>query len=293
MTERTVLVTGATGNIGAAVVKLLLAERGVTVRAATRQPDAPELATDGMVPVFFDWEAPGPVDGLVAGADSVLLVPPAAHHPLPAAARILERAAATGVGHVVFVSTLGADFDPGFTFGRWALAGEEAVAASGLPFTVLRPNSFMTNFWTTLRPAADGTLRLPWGQGASSFVDPADVAEVAARVLLDPAAHLGATYRLTGPEALTVPAIAATLGEASGEPIRYLDTPPEIVRARMSDAGVPAPMVTALMELHAVMASGARSTVTEDVRRVTSRRPGSFADLAARRAREFAGASAR
>jgi uncharacterized protein YbjT (DUF2867 family) len=242
-----------------------------------------QAASDHIVPVSFDWDAPASVDRLVDGADSVLLVPPAAHHPMPAVARILERAATTGCSHVVFVSTLGADFDPGFTFGRWALAGEEAVMASGTPFTIVRPNSFMTNFWTTLRPADDGSLRLAWGEGASSFVDPADVAEVTARVLLDPGPHRGATYRLTGPEALTVPMIAAMLGEITGERIHYVDTPPEATRARLSDTGLPPPMVTALMELHAVMASGARAAVTADVEQILGRRPVAFADFAARR----------
>jgi uncharacterized protein YbjT (DUF2867 family) len=234
--------------------------------------------------VAFDWDAPESVDGLLDGADAVLVVPPAAHHPMPTAGRILDRAAIAGVGQVVYVSTLGADFEPGFLFGRWARAGEEAVVASGLPFTILRPNSFMTNFWTTVRPAEDGSLRLPWGEGATaSFVDPTDVAAVAARVLVDSGPHLGVTYRLTGPEALTVRTIAAVLREMSGEPIHYVDTPPEMVRARLSDAGLPAPMVDALMELHAVMASGARAAVTGDVARVTGRRPRSFVDFAARR----------
>lgn len=289
---KTVLVTGATGTVGSAVARLLAAEPGVTVRAATRRPDALGAASNHVVPVSFDWDAPASVHPLVDDADTVVLVPPAAHHPMPTVARILERAAITGASHVVFVSTLGADFDPGFTFGRWARAAEEAVIASALPFTIVRPNSFMTNFWTTLRPADDGSLRLPWGDGASSFVDPADVAEVTARVLLNPGPHTGATYRLTGPEALTVPMIAATLREITGEPIHYVDVAPETTRARLSDAGLPPPMVTALMELHAVMASGARAPVTGDVEQITGRRPVSFADFAARRSARPIAASA-
>lgn len=286
--NRTILVTGATGTIGTRVVQLLADRPAITVRAATRQPDALEAASKRVAPVAFDWDAPESVDELVAGADVLLLVPPAAHHPLPAAARLLEAAAGAGVAHVVVVSTLGADFDPGFTFGRWALAGEAAVAASGLPYTVLRPNSFMANFWTTLRPGPDGALRLPWGDGASSFVDPADVAAVAATVLVDPGPHAGATYRLTGPEALTAPAIAATLRAVTGEPVHYVDTRAELIRARLSGAGLPEPMVTALMELHAVMASGARAGVTSDVERITGRPPTSFADFAAARAAQRA-----
>ncbi len=215
----------------------------------------------------------------------MLVLPPAAHHPLPAAARLLEHAAAGGgVRHVVFLSTLGADLEPGFAFGRWALAGEQAVAAAGLPYTVLRPNSYMTNFLTMSRPGRDGALRLPWGRGACSFVDPRDVAAVAAHVLLDPHGHDGTTYQLTGPEALDADAVAAALTAATSTPVHYVDTPLAAVRDALTGSGMPPPMITAFLELHNVMGSNARAAVTDDVRHVTGQPPRSFADFATEQA---------
>ena len=180
---RTIVVTGATGTVGRAVIQCLSADPEVIIRADTRRPDAFRSESERVIPVGFDWGAPLALDGIVAGADTMLVVPPPARHPLPTTAVLLDAAAAAGVGHIVFLSTFGADFEPGFTFGRWALAGEHAVAAAGVPCTVLRPNSFKSNFLTTLRPADDGALRIPWGRGVTSFIDPRDVAAVAARVL--------------------------------------------------------------------------------------------------------------
>ena len=221
---------------------------------------------------------------IAAAAGTMLVLPPAAHHPLPATTRLLDSAVTAGVQHIVFLSTLGADFEPGFAFGRWALAGEQAVAAAGLPYTVLRPNSYMTNFLTMMRPGHDGAIRLPWGDGACSFVDPRDVAAAAAQVLLEPHGHDGQTYELTGPEALNLHAIAAVLRAATGTHIHYVDTPLATVRDALSNSGMPQPMVTAFLELHSVMASSKRAPVTGHVRQVTGRPPRSFTGFAAEHA---------
>ena len=283
---RTILVTGATGTIGRAVIKILSQHDDVAIRAATRRPGQLRAGAGAnqLTPVAFDWDAPDGAGGIAAAAGTMLVLPPAAHHPLPATTRLLDSAIAAGVQHIVFLSTLGADFEPGFAFGRWALAGEQAVAAAGLPCTVLRPNSYMTNFLTMMRPGPDGAIRLPWGDGACSFVDPRDVAATAAQVLLEPHGHDGQTYDLTGPEALNLHAIAAVLRAATGTHIHYVNTPLATVRDALSNSGMPQPMVTAFLELHSVMASSKRAPVTGHVRQVTGRPPRSFTGFAAEHA---------
>jgi uncharacterized protein YbjT (DUF2867 family) len=142
----------------------------------------------------------------------------------------------------------------------------------------------MTNFLTMSRPGRDGALRLPWSDGACSFVDPRDVAAAAAQVLLEPHGHDGKSYELTGPEALNVHAVAAVLRATTGTDIHYVDTPPATFRDALSNSGMPQPMVTAFLELHSVMASSKRAPVTSHVQQVTGRPPRSFADFAAEHA---------
>src|SRR5689334_4614018 len=134
------------------------------IRAATRRPsDMPSrLRYDNIVPVDFDWAAPASLDELVSGTDALLVVPPTGHDPLPTATHLVKAAVGAGVTHVVFVSTFGAHLEPGFAFGRWARAAERQIERTGIPVTVLRPNSYMSNFVGMLRPSDDGALRLPW-----------------------------------------------------------------------------------------------------------------------------------
>ena len=240
------------------------------------------------VATMFDWEAPAELDRVIAGVDTLLVIPPSARHPLNTTTALIERGRAHRLAHVVFLSTYGAHLHPGFAFGRWAAATEAAIAASGVPHTILRPNSYMSNFSTMLRPAADGALRLPWGSGATSFIDPDDVAAAASIVIRDPHRHAEATYELTGPDALTGDQIAATLHQIGGAPIHYIDTPLKDVERGLHAAGLPAPLIEAFIELHAVMAAGLRSPVTDDIPRLLGRPARPFADYARTHARDWA-----
>jgi uncharacterized protein YbjT (DUF2867 family) len=274
-----IAVAGATGTIGRPLVELLAVDPAKVVRAATRTPSS--TAFDRAVTtVDFDWQRPDGADELLADAELLVVIPPAGQHPLATVEILLDRARAHGAQHVVLVSTLGADFTPGFAFGRWALESEHALRAAGLSWTVVRPNSYMSNFAGMLRPGPDGALRMPWADGATSFVDPADVAAAMAAVLGSPADHRGIVYELTGPAALTCANIAEILSAAGGEPIRYIAMPPGEVRARMIAGGAPPPFVDALMELHAVMAGRDRARVTDHLARLTGRPPRSLSQWA-------------
>lgn len=275
----TIAVTGATGTIGRPLVELLAGDPDAVVRVATRAPSS--TAIDGPVTAIdFDWQRPDASGQLLDGADLLVVIPPSGQHPLATVEILLEHARANGTRHVVLVSTFGADFTPGFAFGRWALESERALLRSGLAWTVVRPNSYMSNFAGIARPGPDDVLRLPWGEGATSFVDPADVAAAMAAVLDSPADHRGAIYELTGPAALTCNDIAEILSEASDSVIRYLDIPLDDVAARMVAGGAPRPFVDALIELHRVMASQARARVTDHIARITGRSPRSLSEWA-------------
>ena len=144
----------------------------------------------------------------------------------------VDAAAAAGVRHVVYTSFQGAAADCTFTLGRDHFATEEAIRASGMAFTFLR-DSFYADFLPLM--VTDGAIRGPAGDGRVAAVARDDVAAVAAVVLADPAAHAGATYDLTGPEALTLAEVADLVTEVTGTPTRYVDeTIPEAYASRAS-----------------------------------------------------------
>ncbi len=125
-----------------------------------------------------------------------------------------------------------------------------------------------------------GAFFLPAGDGAVSHVDARDVAAVAAHVLTSEG-HAGATYTVTGPEALTYQQVAERIGAALGKPVRYVDVPGEAARSAMVEAGMPAWVADGLVALNGVYKSGAAAQVTDEVRKATGRSPRTLPDFLA------------
>lgn len=262
-----ILVTGATGTIGTQVVNALRA-RGAEVRAAARGGSV-ELALGDTASV----------DRALAGVSAAFLLTPFAQDQVELGAHFIDRAKAAGVKRVVKLSAIGADSEPGIQLGRWHRAIEKHLEASGLEYTFLRPNNFMQNFLGYYPPDASGTIYLPWGTGAASFIDAVDVGRVAA-VALTESGHAGKAYTLTGPAAFTIAEAAETLSRVAKRKITYVDVPESAARKGMLDAGVPAWMADAMLELHAIDKAGYAAVVTDDVARITGTPPRSFAAFA-------------
>ena len=136
--------------------------------------------------------------------------------------------------------------------------------------TILRPSWFMQNLDEGfMQPglAADGVIALPAGDGAAA-------------ALLDPAAHAGQAYEITGPQALTHREVARILGDALGREVTYVDVAPDAWIAGATAAGLPADYATMLAGLFAVIADGHGARPGDAVERVTGHAPRSLADFA-------------
>jgi uncharacterized protein YbjT (DUF2867 family) len=273
----TILVTGSTGTVGAATVQALSATPGVNVRAAVHS--RPAQPTGGAETVEVDYDRPETVRDAAAGADAVLMITPAIPNQSVLAGRMLEGLVAAGVPRLVRLSAMGADTGEGGPFIEDHGVGERLIAESGIPATILRPNSFMSNFVAFNPPDQDGNIVLPWGDAGVSLIDTRDIGEVAAAVLASDA-HVGKAYALTGPEAITAAQIAAAIGEVTGRQVRYVDAPPEAMREGMLGFGMPEPLVDALLALWATNRSGATARVTGAVEEITGRPARSFAEFA-------------
>ncbi|MFD7847359.1 SDR family oxidoreductase [Nocardia sp. NPDC059764] len=217
-----IVVTGATGNVGSALVREL-AEAGEKVVAVSRgeKPiDLPQGAEHRRADI-------GDLDSLteaVTGADSLFLLitgPQLVEGPAPA--EVLKTVAAAGVQRVVFLSSQGAVTRPGSDGYARTLAFERALAASELEWTVLRPGGFFTNTFAWIEPVrAERMIPAPFGDVGLPQVDPGDIAAVAAAALTQDGHH-GQSYTVTGPELVTPRDQAAALATALGEPLRFVE----------------------------------------------------------------------
>lgn len=273
---QTILVTGATGTIGSNVVTELRKLGDAEVRVATRDK---ARAPAGTTAVDFAWEDPATIAAAVKGVDAVFLLTPFVDQPVRFARALVDAAKAAGVKKIVKLSAAGADH-PGFDLIRWHAEAEQLVKASGLAWVLLRPAFFMSNFIGYYGPDAEGAIYLPTGTGKAAWIDPRDVAEVAARALTR-ADWDGRALELTGPEALSVADIAKLLGEVSGRPIRYVDVPEAAARSAMEGLKLPGWMIDGMLALHDVVKQGWAAATTSAVQDVTGHAPRSFARFAA------------
>src|SRR3984957_9740588 len=106
---------------------------------------------------------------------------------------------------------------------------EQALAWSGLPVVTVRPTMFLESFFPLAGPTVRdrGQIELPFGQGKTSPVAAADVAQVVAAVLAEPGPHLGLIYELTGPRSQDMHGVAREFSDALNREVTYTDIPPE------------------------------------------------------------------
>jgi uncharacterized protein YbjT (DUF2867 family) len=178
-----------------------------------------------------------------------------------------------GIRHLVLNSALGADtYDKSFP--KWHHEVEEHLRASGIPATILRPESFMQNipafFANTIN--SQGAFYTAMGDALVGFVDMRDIGAVAAKILTSDG-HVGKTYTLTGLELLNYSQVAAKLSQVLGRPVRYVAITQQQLRQSLRDTGMPPWQVDALADLQAYYADGPGGKVTSDVRDVLGREP--------------------
>jgi uncharacterized protein YbjT (DUF2867 family) len=212
-----IVVTGATGNVGRALVDRLLAA-GRPVRALTRDPQRAALPAGAEV-VRFRPDDPA---ALFGGATSLFLYAQAG------APDLLRAARAHGVRHVVLLSSgiIQEGADETHPIHVMHATVERQIRDSGLDWTFLRPNAFATNAlqWAPQVRAGD-TVRGVFANALSAPIHEDDIAAVAERVLLD-GGHEGAAHRLTGPEATTNAEQVAAIGAALGRELTFVETDP-------------------------------------------------------------------
>ncbi|NGN70454.1 NAD(P)H-binding protein, partial [Streptomyces sp. A7024] len=270
MSEKPILVTGATGKSGRRVVSQLRA-KGLRVRAAARSGEH-----------VFDWTERGTWDAALEGVQSVYIVQ------LDGTRLVrpfIERAVAHGVRRVVLASGRGID-DPHYVKDRDGVLdgivdSEAAVRESGLEWTISRPGWFAQNFSEGFFADAirAGELRLPGGDGAASFVDAEDIAAVVVAALTEER-HAGQIYELSGPRAVGLAEAVAVISEVAGRDIRYVPLSVEEYVAELVGEGVAVTDAEAFADVIEPLREGRDAYVSDGVDRALGRPGRSFAEFA-------------
>jgi len=255
-------ITGSTGRLGSRIARRLAAA-GVPQRLLVRDPArAPQLAGSSVAVASYDDGTA--VRAALRDVSTVLLVSGAEHPDRVGQHRaFIDAAADAGVQHLVYVSFLGAAPDATFTLARDHWATEQHVRSRGLRATFLR-DSLYADFFPFLT-GEDGVIRGPAGDGRVAAVAQDDVADAAVAVLHDPAAHAGATYDLTGPEALSMTEVAETITTVTGRPVRYHAEAVEEAYASRASYGAPPWQVDAWVSTYTAIAAGELATVSSAV----------------------------
>lgn len=268
-------VTGVTGHLGGRIRELLTGGGHPLILLAR----APQKVTTGAGEEvracdFVDQERA--VQAL-QGVETLLMVSAAeAVDRLDQHRAFVSAAAEAGVRQVVYTSFQGAAPDCTFTLGRDHWATEVALRASGMAYTFLR-DSFYADFIPLM--AQDGVIRGPAGDGRAAVVARDDIAAVAEVVLRDPDTHAGATYDLTGPEALTLAEAAALVTEVTGRPTRYVNETIDEAYASRASYGAPDWEVDAWVSTYTAIAAGEVSAVSDAIPRLTGRPATSLREL--------------
>lgn len=276
-----ILVTGATGNNGSEVVKLLAAQN-VPVRAMVR--DSSRASAVSALPnvevVEADFDHPETLLIALRGVERAFLVTNSSERAEAQQLAFVDAAKQSGVAHLVKLSQFAASANSPVRFLRYHAAVEAAMQASGIAYTFLRPNLFMQgllNFKATI--AEQNAFYAAIGDAKVSMIDVRDIADVAIAALTG-TGHEGKIYDLTGPQALTHTEAAQYLADATGRQITFVDISPDAMRDALQGVGFPAWQAEGLIEDYAHYRRGEASALASGVQAATGKPPRRFETFA-------------
>ena len=264
----TVLITGATGNIGSEVIKYLM-EKKMPLRALVRDPSkAVKLKEQGIELSCGDLLQPKTLLAALQGIEKAFLVTANDPRQVEMESNFIDAAQKAGVRHIVKLSVMGAGELPS-TFQQWHRQSEEHLENSGMAWTHLRPNMLMQNMrWFAQMIAQSGVIYNAVGDTKISHVDARDVAAVAA-ICFTEIGHESQSYILTGSQAITFSEIADIFAKALGRSVAYVDLPPAELKAARLANGEPEWYLDAELELLACWRQGAGTAVTNAIADIT------------------------
>jgi uncharacterized protein YbjT (DUF2867 family) len=226
-----------------------------------------------------DFDDPISLRRALRGVDRAFLLTNSTERTEAQQLAFVEAAQAQRVGHIVYLSQLAADQQSPVRFLRYHGAVEAALTNSSVGWTFVRPNLILQAYLPFAPAIAHGAFQAPIGDAVVSVVDARDIAAVAAAALTQDG-HVGKTYTVTGPAAVSHVDIATALGNASGRPVCFESIPPKEFITMLTGAGMPQWQAEGLAEDYAHYDRGEAGTVSPDVQYVTGTNARSVKDFA-------------
>ena len=280
MTNKKIVVTGATGNIGSRVVLELASRHQARVTAFVRDPaKAANLAAAGATLSRGSFEDEVSMREAFADADTLVLITSGAHF-VEQVRGALAVARAAGARKLVRVSSLKAAVDGPTDATRRDGVAESLIRASELTSVILRGHCFMQNILHSVPTIREqGALYFGTDRGKIGMIDNRDIADAAVAAALS-GTWDGQTLELTGPKAVDYDAVAAAIGTALGREVRYVPVPPAAVGATARKFGVDADTAQIMIDYCSAYASGWGDFTTDNVANLTGHPPRSIDDFA-------------
>ncbi len=283
-----ILVTGATGTIGAQVVRELQA-RAVPVRAFVRDSDVAAARLGAVELAVGDFAEQGSLRRALEGVSRVFLSSADGPEKVAHEQAVIDAAAEAGVERIVKLSAINAQVDSPLPAFAWHGAIERHLNRSGVRAVVLRSGFFMSNLLMVAEGVARaGQLYAPASNARVAMVHPADVAAAAA-ALLTSGGQTGGCYELAGGEAIRFADVAEALGAATSRPVSFVDVPAEAAPAAFENGRNPQWLVSQLLGVFALIREGRYAQPNDTLRALTGRAPRTIADFAREYAKAFGG----
>lgn len=288
MTDKPILIAGATGTNGQALIAEL-DKRNIPVRIMSSSlARAQELFGSDREIVVADLMKPDSLKAAFEDVEKAYIVTAVTPDAVLYFENFYAAAKNAGVKHLVKFSGLGAELDSPSEIIRQHAESDEMLRKSGLTYTILRPNSFHQNMlWQAASIAQTGQFYLPLADARQSTIDVRDIAEITANILTRDG-HENRDYNLTGPESLSFTDVAHQLGEVrKGAEVSYIPVPVEAAEAAMKEQGMPDWHAHALAEIQDLFATGKYAEVLPDSEILLGRKPRSFLAFARDHAEAF------
>ena len=265
-----ILVTGATGNVGSALLGYLNTT-DADLRALTHdESKAHKLRERGFEVIVGDFSEPEALGPALEGVGTVFLLTPIHPEQVSQASKVIKAAKDSGNDpRIVRLSVHQASHEAPTRISRQHAEIEDELISSGLPYTILRPQSFMQNTLAVARTvASEGKIYQPFKDGKLGMIDARDIGEVAAKILSE-GGHEGKVYTLTGPTTISFHDVAEALSEVLGKEVSYVAIPLEKAKEAMLNMGIPEWTADALNEYAKAHSQGYSDFTTEEVEQLT------------------------